>query len=194
MSSSNNHPANVHSVQQSSRSRPQNIQQSSRKFPRRTIVQNMSSDTSFSNDIQYGLPYVKEMPSESDTDMEYVGDSFDVVSMGWAQKEKEATGQDIIQMMTLADYDMLDNRRVKKKEVLNQDQDNDCIKVTEERLPLTKKRGPYRKYTSKRVEDLIKYVIEDGGSAKRATYLAGTNERTGQNYVRKYKLDEEQSF
>ena len=68
------------------------------------------------------------------------------------------------------------------------------MSLVREKLAATKNRelrGPYRKYNSQQIQQLFDYVIEMGMTAKRALLLVGIKVRTGQHYVRQYKIENE---
>ncbi|KAG2215960.1 hypothetical protein INT45_010104 [Circinella minor] len=52
-------------------------------------------------------------------------------------------------------------------------------------------RGPYRKYNALQIQQLFDFVIEMGMTAKTASLSVGIKVRTGQHYVRQYKIDNE---
>ncbi|KAG2215655.1 hypothetical protein INT45_008403 [Circinella minor] len=52
-------------------------------------------------------------------------------------------------------------------------------------------RGPYRKYNALQIQQLFDFVIEMGMTAKAASLSVGIKVRTGQHYVRQYKIDNE---
>jgi hypothetical protein len=68
-------------------------------------------------------------------------------------------------------------------------------KSTKKKKNLTaNKRGPYRNYTPWQVQKLLDLVIETGMSARRVSIESGIAIRTGQSYVRQYKLKEDPEF
>ena len=52
-------------------------------------------------------------------------------------------------------------------------------------------RGPYRKYNALQIQQLFDFVIEMGMTAKAASLSVGIKVRTGQHYVRQYKIENE---
>src|SRR6202035_1836636 len=65
------------------------------------------------------------------------------------------------------------------------------VESSAEKVRTRKPRGPYRRYTAHRNEQLFDYVIEQGKTAKDAALLTEINIRTAQHYIKKYNNDEE---
>jgi hypothetical protein len=59
------------------------------------------------------------------------------------------------------------------------------VESSTEKERARKPREPYRRYTAHQIEQLFKYVIEQGKTAKDAAFLTGINIRTVQHYAKK---------